>query len=295
MKNMTVVGLIIAAFLAFSSVFVVTEGQRAIVLLFSKVQKDSQDNAVVYEPGLHLKVPFFSQVRRIDARIQTLDGAPDRFVTSEKKDLIVDSFVKWRVNDFSAYYLRARGDKQYAETLLKQKVNNGLRTNFGSRTIKEIVSGERSELMEEALVQASESAQELGIEVLDVRVKQINLPNEVSNSIFQRMRAERTAVAKEHRSEGQEKAEIIRAEVDRRVTVMLADAERNARAVRGQGDALAAKIYADAYNKDPEFFGFVRSLEAYKNTFTSKGDVMVLSPDSEFFDYMKAKKVNNTR
>ncbi|WP_125560757.1 protease modulator HflC [Pseudoalteromonas rubra] len=295
MKNMTVVGLIIAAFLAFSSVFVVTEGQRAIVLLFSKVQKDSQDNAVVYEPGLHLKVPFFSQVRRIDARIQTLDGAPDRFVTSEKKDLIVDSFVKWRVNDFSAYYLRARGDKQYAETLLKQKVNNGLRTNFGSRTIKEIVSGERSELMEEALVQASESAQELGIEVLDVRVKQINLPNEVSNSIFQRMRAERTAVAKEHRSEGQEKAEIIRAEVDRRVTVMLADAERNARAVRGQGDAQAAKIYADAYNKDPEFFGFVRSLEAYKNTFTSKGDVMVLSPDSEFFDYMKAKKVDNTR
>ncbi|KAF7787802.1 MULTISPECIES: protease modulator HflC [Pseudoalteromonas] len=290
MKNMTVVGLIIAAFLAFSSVFVVTEGQRAIVLLFSKVQKDSQDNAVVYEPGLHLKVPFFSQVRRIDARIQTLDGAPDRFVTSEKKDLIVDSFVKWRVNDFSAYYLRARGDKQYAETLLKQKVNNGLRTNFGSRTIKEIVSGERSELMEEALVQASESAQELGIEVLDVRVKQINLPNEVSNSIFQRMRAERTAVAKEHRSEGQEKAEIIRAEVDRRVTVMLADAERNARAVRGQGDAQAAKIYADAYNKDPEFFGFVRSLEAYKNTFTSKGDVMVLSPDSEFFDYMKNKK-----
>ncbi|ALU43023.1 protease modulator HflC [Pseudoalteromonas rubra] len=290
MKNMTVVGLIIAAFLAFSSVFVVTEGQRAIVLLFSKVQKDSQDNAVVYEPGLHLKVPFFSQVRRIDARIQTLDGAPDRFVTSEKKDLIVDSFVKWRVNDFSAYYLRARGDKQYAETLLKQKVNNGLRTNFGSRTIKEIVSGERSELMEEALVQASESAQELGIEVLDVRVKQINLPNEVSNSIFQRMRAERTAVAKEHRSEGQEKAEIIRAEVDRRVTVMLADAERNARAVRGQGDAQAAKIYANAYNKDPEFFGFVRSLEAYKNTFTNKGDVMVLSPDSEFFDYMKNKK-----
>ncbi|TMP37484.1 protease modulator HflC [Pseudoalteromonas rubra] len=290
MKNMTIVGLLVVAFLTFSSVFVVTEGQRAIVLLFSKVQKDSQDNAVVYEPGLHLKVPFFSQVRRIDARIQTLDGAPDRFVTSEKKDLIVDSFVKWRVNDFSAYYLRARGDKQYAETLLKQKVNNGLRTNFGSRTIKEIVSGERSELMEEALVQASESAQELGIEVLDVRVKQINLPNEVSNSIFQRMRAERTAVAKEHRSEGQEKAEIIRAEVDRRVTVMLADAERNARAVRGQGDALAAKIYADAYNKDPEFFGFVRSLEAYKNTFTNKGDVMVLSPDSEFFDYMKNKK-----
>lgn len=290
MRNFSTILLIVAVLMSFSSVFVVTEGQRAIVLLFSKVQKDSDDNAVVYGPGLHFKVPFFSQVRRLDARIQTLDGAPDRFVTSEKKDLIVDSFVKWRVNDFSAYYLRARGDKQYAETLLKQKVNNGLRTNFGNRTIKEIVSGERSELMEEALVQASESAQELGIEVLDVRVKQINLPNEVSESIFRRMRAERTAVAKEHRSEGQEKAETIRAEVDRRVTVMLADAERNARSVRGEGDATAAKIYADAYNKDAEFFGFVRSLEAYKKTFNNKGDVMVLSPDSQFFDYMKDAK-----
>ncbi|MBD1580758.1 protease modulator HflC [Pseudoalteromonas sp. S16_S37] len=290
MKNFSIVILIAAVLLSFSSVFVVTEGQRAIVLVFSKVQKDSEDNAVVYAPGLHFKVPFFSQVRKLDARIQTLDGAPDRFVTSEKKDLIVDSFVKWRVNDFSAFYLRARGDKQYAETLLKQKVNNGLRTNFGSRTIREIVSGERSELMEEALVQASESAKELGIEVLDVRVKQINLPNEVSSSIYQRMRAERTAVAKEHRSEGQEKAETIRAEVDRRVTVMLADAERNARAVRGEGDATAAKVYADVYNKDPEFYSFVRSLEAYKRTFQNKGDVMVLSPDSEFFDYMKGAK-----
>ncbi len=290
MRNFSSILLIVAVLMSFSSVFVVKEGQRAIVLLFSKVQKDTEDNAVVYGPGLHFKVPFFSQVKQLDARIQTLDGAPDRFVTSEKKDLIVDSFVKWRVNDFSAYYLRARGDKQYAETLLKQKVNNGLRTNFGNRTIKEIVSGERSELMAEALVQASESATELGIEVLDVRVKQINLPNEVSESIFRRMRAERTAVAKEHRSEGQEKAETIRAEVDRRVTVMLADAERNARSVRGEGDATAAKIYADAYNKDAEFFGFVRSLEAYKKTFNNKGDVMVLSPDSEFFDYMKDAK-----
>ncbi|HAG38534.1 MAG TPA: protease modulator HflC, partial [Pseudoalteromonas sp.] len=166
MKNFSLVILLAAIVMSFSAVFVVPEGQKAIVLLFSKVEKDSEDKAVVYSPGLHLKVPFFSQVRRIDARIQTLDGTPDRFVTSEKKDLIVDSFVKWRVNDFSAFYLRARGDKQYAETLLKQKVNNGLRTNFGTRTIREIVSGERSELMEEALVQASESARELGIEVL---------------------------------------------------------------------------------------------------------------------------------
>ncbi|MCF6457601.1 protease modulator HflC [Pseudoalteromonas sp. MMG024] len=287
MKNFGLVIVVILAMLSFSGLFVVPEGQKAIVLEFSKVKKDSEDSPVVYEPGLQFKMPFISQVRKLDSRIQTLDGSPDRFVTSEKKDLIVDSYVKWRVKDFSKFYLRARGDKQYAETLLKQKVNNGLRTNFGSRTIREIVSGERSALMEEALSQASESAAELGIEVLDVRVKKINLPTEVSNSIFQRMRAERSAVAKEHRSEGMEKAEEIRADVDRRVTVMLADAERNARSVRGEGDALAAKIYADAYNKDAEFYSFLRSLDAYKATFKNKEDVMVLSPDSDFFKYMK--------
>ena len=284
--------LLIIVVFGFSSLFVVTEGQRAIVLQFSKVKKDVDDNTVVYGPGLHFKWPLVSQVRSLDARVQTLDGSPDRFVTSEKKDLIVDSYVKWRINDFGAFYLRTRGDTNNAELLLKQKVNNGLRTNFGSRTIREIVSGERSELMAEALVQASESAQELGIEVLDVRVKQINLPSEVSDSIYKRMRAERKAVAKEHRSEGREKAETIRAEVDRRVTVMIADAERNARTVRGEGDAQSAKIYADAYNKDTEFFGFLRSLEAYKKTFNQKSDVMVISPEIEFFDYMKQVKPN---
>ncbi len=287
MKNFSLILVLAAVALLFSSVFVVSEGERAIVLEFSKVKKDSNDEAVVYGPGLQFKVPFISQVRKLDARIQTLDGAPDRFVTSEKKDLIVDSYVKWRVKDFSAFYLRARGDKQYAEPLLQQKVNNGLRTNFGARTIQEIVSGERSELMADALTQAAESANELGIEVIDVRVKQINLPAEVSNSIFQRMRAERTAVAKEHRSEGKEKAEEIRANVDRRVTVMLADAERNARSVRGQGDADAAKIYAEAYDKDAEFYSFLRSLDAYKATFKDKNDMLVLSPDSDFFKYMK--------
>lgn len=287
MKNFILASIVVVLFLSFSSVFVVFEGQNAIALQFSKVKKDTDDKAVVYPPGLHLKVPFITQVRKLDARIQTLDGAPDRFVTSEKKDLIVDSYVKWRIKDFSAYYLRARGDKQYAETLLKQKVNNGLRTNFGSRTIKEIVSGKRSELMRDALTQVSESANELGIEVLDVRVKQINLPTEVSNSIFQRMRAERTAVAKEHRSEGREKSETIRAGVDRRVTVMLAEAERNARTVRGEGDADAAKIYAESYSKDAEFYTFLRSLDAYKSTFNSKSDVMVLAPDSDFFKFMK--------
>lgn len=290
MKNTIIFALVVVVLLSFSAVFVVEEGQRAIVLEFSEVKKDSQGNPVIYEPGLQFKLPFIAEVRKMDARIQTLDGAPDRFVTSEKKDLIVDSYVKWRVKDFSTFYIRARGEKRDAEILLKQKVNNGLRTNFGSRTIKEIVSGERSVLMREALAQASESAEELGIEVLDVRVKKINLPNEVSDSIFKRMRAERSAVAKEHRSEGMEKAESIRADVDRRVTVMLADAERNARSLRGEGDALAANIYANAYNKDAEFYSFLRSLDAYKASFKDKQDVMVLSPDSEFFNYMKQAK-----
>lgn len=289
MKNF---GLIIAALvaaLALNSLFVVKEGERAIVIQFGKVKKNDAGETAVFAPGLHFKLPFFDNVRSLDAKIQTLDDAPDRFVTSEKKDLIVDSYVKWRIADFERYYLSTGGNTLQAEALLKQKVNNGLRSEFGTRTISQIVSGERSELMNEALAQANESSDELGIELVDVRVKQINLPLEVSNSIFQRMRAERAAVAREHRSEGQEQADIIRADVDARVTVMLADAERNARQLKGEGDAEAAKIYADTYSKNPEFYGFLRSMDAYRNSFNSKNDVLVVEPNSDFFNYL-----NNT-
>ena len=288
MKNLVLVIAVVVALLGYNSLFVVEEGTRGIVIQFGKVQRDANQETKVFEPGLHLKVPFFDRVKILDARVQTLDDAPDRFVTSEKKDLIVDSYVKWRISDFAQYYLATRGGvKAQAEALLKQKVNNGLRSEFGTRTISEIVSGERSELMDEALEQSSQSSDELGIEIVDVRVKQINLPLEVSNSIFDRMRAERTAVAKEHRSEGQEQAEIIRADIDRRVTVMLADAERNARQLRGEGDATAAKIYADTYNKNPEFYAFLRSMDAYKASFNSKQDVLVVEPTNDFFKYMK--------
>ena len=206
MKNFIIAILITLLVLATGSLFVVREGQRAIVIQFGKVQRDADTGDTrVFEPGLHFKLPFIDSVRQLDARIQTLDDSPDRFVTSEKKDLIVDSYVKWRIKDFARYYLSTNGgNKLQAEALLKQKVNNGLRTEFGSRTIAQIVSGERTELMEQAMIQASSSSDELGIEIVDVRVKQINLPTEVSNSIFQRMRAERAAVAREHRSEGQE-------------------------------------------------------------------------------------------
>jgi len=290
MKNLIIAAVVLVGILAAGSLFVVKEGEKAIVIQFGKVQRDAETGDTrVFEPGLHFKLPFIDTVRHLDARVQTLDDAPDRFVTSEKKDLIVDSYVKWRIEDFARYYLSTGGNKLQAEALLKQKVNNGLRSEFGARTISQIVSGERSALMDQAMEQAASSSDELGIEIVDVRVKQINLPTEVSNSIFQRMRAERAAVAREHRSEGQEQAEVIRANIDAKVTVMLADAERNARQLRGEGDALAAQIYANAYSKNPEFYSFMRSMDAYRNSFNSKSDILVVEPDSEFFRYMNAQ------
>lgn len=291
MKNFLLAIVALLFVLTVSSVFIVFEGQRGIVFQFSKIKRDGDSGDMkVYEPGLHFKFPFINTVRKLDARIQTLDEAPDRFVTSEKKDLMVDSFVKWRIVNFSTYYLRTSGSIDNARALLKQKVNNGLRTEFGTRTIKEIVSGDRDAIMAEALESAASSREDLGIEVIDVRIKAINLPTEVSNSIYERMRAERTAVAKEHRSQGQEQAEIIRATIDAKVTVMLAEAQKNAREIRGEGDALAAKVYADSYGKDAEFFNFFRSLEAYEKSFSSKNDILVVKPDSDFFNYLKDGK-----
>ena len=288
MKNLSIAIISLLLVLVVSSVFVIYEGQRGIVFEFSKIKRDSSTGEMmVFDPGLHFKIPFIQSVKKLDARIQTLDEAADRFVTAEKKDLIVDSFAKWRIVDFSTYYLRTSGSIDNARALLKQKVNNGLRTEFGNRTIKEIVSGDRDSIMAQALESARSSREDLGIEVVDVRIKAINLPTEISNSIYERMRAERTAVAKEHRSKGQEQAEIIRATIDAKVTVMLAEAQKDAFTTRGEGDALAAKIYSDSYTKDAEFYGFIRSLEAYEKSFSSKNDIMVVKPDSDFFRYLK--------
>lgn len=293
MKNLIIIVAALIGITLVSAVYVVPEGERGIVIRFGKIERDNQDAVSVFEPGLHFKIPLIENVRLLDARVQTLGEGSDRFVTAEKKDLLVDSYVKWRIADFGKYYLSTGGNMSQAETLLKQYINNGLRTEFGSRTIQEIVSGERTQLMVRAMEQAAQGAEELGIEILDVRVKKINLPDEISTSIFQRMRAERTAVAKEHRSRGMEQSDIIRADVDARVTVMIADAERNSRSVRGEGDAQAAKIYADVYAKNGEFYSFIRSLDAYKNSFQSKSDVLVVQPDNEFFKYMKSDKVQN--
>lgn len=292
MRKLLLPVLSVVAFILFQSVVVVQEGQRGIMLRFNKVHRDADNKVIVYEPGLHFKVPVIDQLKTLDARIQTLDGQEDRFVTVEKKDLLVDSYVKWKISDFGQFYTSTGGDTQKASTLLQRKVNDRLRSEIGSRTIKDIVSGSRGELMagaQKALNDGEDGAERLGIEVVDVRVKQINLPNEVSVSIYQRMQAERAAVAREHRSQGEEKAEFIRADVDKKVVLILANANKTAEELKGQGDAEAAKIYAEAFKQEPEFYSFVRSLKAYEESFAAgSNNMMLLKPDSEFFRFMKA-------
>ncbi|AWW55945.1 protease modulator HflC [Pasteurella multocida] len=290
-KFLTPVIVVIAAIL-YSSIVIVSEGTRGIMLRFSKVHRDADNKVVVYNPGLHFKIPFIDSIKILDARIRTLDGQADRFVTVEKKDLLVDSYVKWRISDFGRFYTATGGgDYAQAPNLLRRKVNDRLRSETGSRTIKDIVSGTRGELMEgarKALNTGPDSTAELGIEVVDVRVKQINLPDEVSSSIYQRMRAERDAVAREHRSQGREKAAFIQADVDRKVTLILANANRTAQELRGSGDATAAKVFSDAFSQEPQFYSFLRSLKAYESSFANSDNMMILKPDSDFFRFMQA-------
>lgn len=277
---------VLVVFAVSSSLFIVYEGNRSIVLRLGKLRVDPAGHARVFEPGIYFRLPWADKVKTFDARIQTMDGKSDRIVTSEKKAVIVDTYAKWRIRDFQHFYVSTSGG-QYAlaEELLKRKISNGLRIAFGQRSIQQVVAGERGELMTQLLNQARKDAQEMGIEVIDVRVKTINLPPEVSDNVYQRMRSERKRVATEHRSKGQEQAEIIKSKTDANVTIILATAERQSRELRGQGDAEAAAIYAQGYDKAPEFFRFLRSMEAYKTSFSSKRDTLVLKPDGEFFQY----------
>jgi len=286
--------IVVIAAVLYSSVVVVTEGSRGIMLRFNKVQRDAGNKVVVYEPGLHFKLPLIDSIKVLDARIRTLDGSATRFVTVEKKDLLVDSYVKWRISDFGRFYTATGGgDYNQASSLLSRKVNDRLRSEIGTRTIKDIVSGTRGELMagaKKALNSGQDSTSELGIEVVDVRVKQINLPDEVSSSIYQRMRAERDAVAREHRSQGKEKAAFIQADVDRKVTLILANANKTAQELRGNGDAAAAKLYSQAFAQEPQFYSFIRSLKAYESSFEGSDNMMILKSDSDFFHFMQAPK-----
>ncbi|EED35575.1 HflC protein [Luminiphilus syltensis NOR5-1B] len=266
---------------ASNSIYIVRETERGVLLKFGEVVNPD------IKPGLHFKVPFVNNVRIFDGRILTVDSSPERFFTQEKKALIVDSFAKFRVKDTATFYTATNGEEARAAGLLAQRINNGLRNEVATRTVQEVVSGQRDELMSAIIRQLSDTASdELGVEIIDVRVKKIDLPPDVSDSVYRRMNAEREKEARELRSQGQELAEGIRAAADREVTVIAANAAKEAEIVRGEGDARATSIYAQAFNEDAEFYSFLRSLKAYQETFQGSSDIMLIQPDSEFFKYL---------
>ena len=276
-----VVLLIVAAM----SLFTVDQRQYAIVFQLGEVKQ------VITEPGLKFKWPMIQNVRYFDRRILTLDSPePERFITSEKKNVLVDSYVKWRIVDPRLYYISVGGDEARARTRLAQTVNAGLREEFGKRTVHDVVSGERDKVMEEMRKKADVDAKKIGVEIVDVRVKRVDLPSEVSESVYRRMEAERKRVANELRSEGSAEAEKIRADADRQREIIVAEAYRDAQKIKGEGDARAAAIYGQAFGQNPEFYAFYRSLEAYKNSFKNRTDVMVVDPSSDFFKYMKGMR-----
>ena len=278
---------LIAVIIISQSIYVVSEIERAVKLRFGEIVEFD------VQPGLHFKWPIVNSVKYFDGRILTLDAVPQRYLTSEKKALMVDSFIKWRIKDVAKYFTTTGGDEERAKRLLSQRVDTGLRNEFGIRTVKEVVSGERDQLMNSLATSLDKIAQqELGVEVIDLRVKKIDLPSEVSDSVYNRMRTERERLARELRAQGNEVAEKIRATADKDKTIILADAYREAEETRGNGDANATATYAEAYSKDPEFYDFTRSLKAYQSTFQSKGDILIIDPDSDFFKYLDNSKID---
>ena len=276
------VGLVVMVAVVSNALYVVNERERAVLLKFGEVVSTD------IQPGLHFKMPIVNDVRRFESRLITLDSSPQRYLTAEKKALIVDSFVKWQVADAGKYYTATGGDEFSANSLLASRVDNGLRNKFGERTVYEVVSGERDALMAEITEELDRIAlNELGIHVLDVRVKGIDLPPEVSNAVYARMSTEREREARDHRSRGRELAEGIEADADRQNTVIEANAYREAQQIRGEGDAIAAEIYANAFNQDQEFYTFYRSIAAYKSSFAGKEDLLLIDPESQFFRYLK--------
>jgi membrane protease subunit HflC len=273
--------LLVVAVVVYASAFYVRQWEVALKLRLGEIVSSD------YQPGPHFLVPVLNDVRKFDGRIQTYDTKPERFLTIEKKDVLVDSYVKWRIANVAQYFrATGGGNAARAERLLSERVNTRLRDEFGKRTIQEVVSGERGEIMSLLTKAADEGAAELGIEIVDVRVKKIDLPAEVSESVYQRMRAERERVARDLRAKGAEAAERIRADADRQRTEIVADAYRESEVLRGEGDAKAAEIYATAFQKNPEFYSFWRSLGAYRSVFENGGDLMVLDPNSDFFRYL---------
>jgi membrane protease subunit HflC len=280
---LSLVVLAVAVFLGAQSVYIITEIERAVLLRFGKVVNPDVST------GLHFKWPFVDQVRRFDSRILTLEARAERFLTVEKKSTQVDSYAKWRIVDVTRYYTATSGDQERAERLLSQRINEGLRNEFATRSLQEVVSGERDQLMVDLREQLNQIAvASMGVEVIDVRVKKIDLPEEVSEQVYKRMSAEREREAKEHRAIGNEQAEIIRAEADRQRVVIEANAYSQAEKIRGEGDARASSIYAEAFGENPDFYAFVRSLNAYRSSFAGKEDLIVVDPKSDFFRYFNS-------
>tara|TARA_B100000315_G_scaffold42264_1_gene37159 strand:+ start:232 stop:1110 length:879 start_codon:yes stop_codon:yes gene_type:complete len=276
---MGVIALLIVIFVGFGAVYTVDMRQKAIVFQFGEIVRS--DDA----PGLHFKVPFINNVQKFDARIQTMDAAPERYLTKKKKNLVVDSFVKWRITNAADFYTTLGGLKANAENRLAQRVNDALRQEFGKRSVLQVISGDRVKIMDVVRETTDQEIKSLGIEVVDVRLKRVDLDQTISRTVYQRMEAERSRVAKDLRARGAEAAEKIRADADRQRAIILAEARRQAQQTKGEGDAKATAIYADAFNRDSEFYRMYRSLNAYRATFNSPDNLLVIEPNSEFFRY----------
>jgi membrane protease subunit HflC len=273
--------LVVAAIIASMSIFTVDERERALNLQLGEVV------AADYEPGLHFKAPLVQEIIKFDKRIQNLDSDPELYLTLEKKNVKVDSFVKWRITDVVQFYTSTGGSPGRASNRLSAVIQKSLKDEFGKRTIQQVVSGERTEIMDKLVLSAKQQADELGIEIIDVRIKRIDLPEEVSASVYARMAAEREQVAKKFRSEGEEQGKRIRAEADREEAVIIAEAERDSQKLKGEGDGRATEIYANAFSRDEEFYSLYRSLGAYRNTFNDPSDVLLVEPNTQFFKYFK--------
>ena len=287
-KIFSLVTIAMFALILSMSVYVVNETERAMILRLGKIIKDSsEDKPLVLGPGFHFKIPLLDTVRILDKRIQSLVISSSRIPTEEKKELIVDLFAKWRIRDFAKFYTTTGGNKQRAEGLLREKIVDGLRGEFGRRKLNDVVSRDRQKVMDKIRFDANKTASTLGVEVVDARIMGIELPQEVREAVFNLMRTERQRVAAEHRAQGRSRAEAIRADADAKVIVMKATAERRANQLRGEGEGTASVIYSDIYGKDPEFYSFYRSMEAYRETFKNNNGMIVVKPDDAFFKYFR--------
>ncbi|MCV2526229.1 MAG: protease modulator HflC [Candidatus Lightella neohaematopini] len=305
-KSIIIITLLLITFI-YASLFFVQEGQNGIVLRFGKVVRSNNNNPLVYNPGMHWKIPFIEDVKVIDTRINTTENQADRFVTMEKKDLIIDSYIKWRVNNLSKYYLSTGGDITKAEILIKRKFSDRLRSELGKLDVRSIVTDFRNKLMNNVknslnygvtdniysakIIKTNNSSMSmLGIKIIDVRIKQINLPIEVFDAIYKRMRAERESVARRHRSQGKEEAEKIRAIADYQVTRIISEAKKQSSIIKGIADAKIIKIYAQSFSKDPDFYDFIKRLKIYRNSFKNNKNIMVLNSQDSFFKFINEFK-----